>query len=393
MILVGKSRYQYKVRQKMGLNSILLFLALLGALMVIGGIGIAVSNAAQNRPAQPGIVLALIGLVVGLVFFIAGTGVVTVDATEVAVVFQSIGGDPANGSLWASPLGPGVHIITPFINTPTIYSTVNQTYTMSKTPSEGQVQGDDAVTVLTSDGQTVQLDVSVIYRVDPTKVNTLHLKYQTRYQDDFVRPTTQAAIRDIVSGYSVEQLYGSGRNEVAPKVLAVLAPEYSDAGLELRDVLVRTITFSDTFVKAIEDKQIAGQQAQQAIQEAERARTLAKGQADAAVTAAEGQANANVAEAKGEAQAIELQAVADADALGLINVQLQKNPQLIEWRYIEKLAQDVKLVLIPSNSPYLFDLQGLQNGALGSSTTSSATSTPTTSNTTATPQPTPTATQ
>ncbi len=114
----------------MGLGSVLLFIALLGGLMLIGGFGIAISNSAQNRPAQPGIVLALIGLVVAIVFFVAGTGVVTIDATQVAVVFQSLGGDSSNGSLWPTPLGPGVHIIVPFINIPTTYSTAIKTYTM-----------------------------------------------------------------------------------------------------------------------------------------------------------------------------------------------------------------------------------------------------------------------
>src|SRR5215470_16468948 len=166
----------------MGLGAVLLFIALLGGLMLIGGFGIAISNSAQNRPAQPGIVLALIGLVVAIVFFVAGTGVVTVEPTQVAVVFQSIGGDPANGSLWTAPLGPGVHVIVPFINEPIIYSTAIQTYTMSKTSAEGQVAGDDAVTVLTNDGQQVFIDISVLYRIDPAKANTVHLKYKDAFQ-------------------------------------------------------------------------------------------------------------------------------------------------------------------------------------------------------------------
>jgi len=53
------------------------------------------------------------------------------------VIFQSIGGDPATSSLWPTPLGPGVHIIVPIVNEPFFYSTEVQTYTMSKTASEG----------------------------------------------------------------------------------------------------------------------------------------------------------------------------------------------------------------------------------------------------------------
>src|SRR5258708_493160 len=129
----------------MTLSSILGFVSLAGWLMLIAGAGIAITNISQNRSGRPGILLAAAGLVVGLLFFVASTGLVEVGATEVAVVFQSVGGNPATNGLWPNPLQPGVHIIVPIINQPYIYSTEIQTYTMSKTPSEGQIAGDDSV--------------------------------------------------------------------------------------------------------------------------------------------------------------------------------------------------------------------------------------------------------
>ncbi|MEP7285772.1 MAG: prohibitin family protein [Chloroflexota bacterium] len=369
----------------MNLSSILGFVSLAGWLMVIGGAGIAITNAAQNRSGRPGILLAIVGLFVGILFFVASTGLITVGAAEVAVVFQSVGGDPANGSLIPVPLGPGVHIIVPVINEPFIYSTEVRNYTMSKTANEGGKSGDDSVAVRTQDGQQVYIDVSILYRVDPTKANLVHLKYRDRFEEDFVRPLVRADVRDVVSGYVVEDLLGNKRTEIATKIRDDVVGKFADAGLELRDLLLRNITFSDEYIKAVESKQVAQQQAEQAKQEAERARTLAKGQADAAVTAAQGQADAAVAEAKGDAQAIELRANADAKGLSVINDQLKKNPALIQWRYIEKLAQDVHLVLLPSNSPFLFDLKQLQDAA-ATGTDSTGTTTP--SQPTATPPPT-----
>src|SRR5215510_14145204 len=106
----------------MTISSILGFVAIAGGLMLLAGAGLAVSNAAQNRPARPGLVLALAGLILAIVFGIASAGVIVVGASEVAVVFQSVGGDPATNGLWPVPLGPGVHIIVPIINEPIIYS-------------------------------------------------------------------------------------------------------------------------------------------------------------------------------------------------------------------------------------------------------------------------------
>jgi len=185
-------------------------------------------------------------------------------------------------------------------------------------------------------------------------------------------------VRDVVSGYVVQDLLGDKRTTIQKQILDAVAPKFDDAGLELRDLLLRNITFSDEYIKAVDSKQVAEQAAEQAKQDAERVRTLAKGQADAAVTSAQGEADATVARAKGEAQSIELRAAADAKALALISEQLLKNPSLIQWRYIEKLAGDIRLILLPSNSPMLFDAQGLANsvGAGGVTTNATAQSTP-----------------
>ncbi len=295
----------------MNLSTILGFVALVGVLMLIGGAGLAISNAAQGHHSN---------------------------------------------RLWTEPLQPGVHIVIPVINTVFPYSTEIHTYTMSRTQNEGAVSGDDSIAVRTSDGQQVYADVTVLYKVDPAKVNTVHLKFRDRYEEDYVRPTVRSLVRDVVSGYVVNDLLGSKRAEIENTITTTLAKEFPDNGLALQSFLLRNITFSDEFIKAVEAKQVAQQQAEQAIQEADRARTLAKGNADAAVTAAQGEADANVARAKGDAQAIELRADADAKGLAVINDQLKGNPQLIQWRYIEKLAGDVRLVLVPSNSPFLFNM-------------------------------------
>ncbi len=358
----------------MSISSLLGFISLAGWVMVVAGGGIAISNASRNQSGRAGILLALAGLVVGILFFIFSSGVVEVGANQVAVVFQQIGGDPTHNSLEPIPLRPGVHIIVPVINVPTIYSTQINTYTMSKTPSEGQLQGDDSVKARTKDGQQVDIDVSVLYGISPVDANIVHVKWQNRYETDFVRPTTRTAVREIVSGYGVEDIYGDKRGEIQQKIHDALVQPFKDNGLLLSDLLLRNVTFSDDYIKAIKSKQVAQQDALRAVAEADKLRTQAKGQADAVVLGAQGDSDAAAARAKGDASAILTRAQAQADALGLINVQISKNPALIEYTYVEKLAANVSLVLLPSNSPFLFDLQSLMNQTkTGGTTTAPAT--------------------
>jgi prohibitin 2 len=356
----------------MSITSILGFLALLGVLLAIGGVALAFNNAANRRRPAPGLLLAFIGGILAVVFFVASSGVVQVNANEVAVVYQPFGGDPAEGRLAEQPRGPGVHIVVPGLNVPTIYSTRLETYTMSGVSNEGRVSGDDAIKARTRDGQQVDLDVSVVYGVSPRNVNLLHRRWQNRYEDEFVRPTSREAVREAVSAYGIEEIYGEKRAELKTKLIENLTPKFEANGLVLSDVLVRNITFSPEYIKAIEQKQVAAQDAARAVQEAERVRTQAKGQADAAVLAAKGESDALAARAQGEADAIRIRAKAEADALALINEQLQKNPLLIQYTYVQKLAEKVSIMLVPSNSPFLFDSKTFMPDATTPPVTSTA---------------------
>ncbi len=355
----------------MNVSTLLGFISLAGWVMVIAGAAIAISNAAQNRNGRPGVLLALAGLLIGVLFFVISQGVVEVGPNQVAVVFQRIGGDPKTSSLWPQPLKPGIHIITPIINEATVYSTRTLNYTMVGKVNEGAVSGNDAVEARTKDGQEVYVDATVLFSIDSNRVNDIHLRWQNRFESDFVRPTVRAAIREVISGYAAEDVYGEKRGTIPTDVRTMIEPKFAENGLQLNDLLIRNVTFSEVFVKAIEAKQVAQQQVEQAKQDAERARTAAKGQADAAVLTAKGDADSAIERARGEAQSIEVRAAADAKALALINEQISKNPLLVQWRYIEKLAQNITLALIPSNSPYLFDLQTLINQAGKPGTSSS----------------------
>ena len=141
-------------------------------------------------------------------------------------------------------------------------------------------------------------------------------------------------------------------------------PSLKVSGSELRnnDFVLRNITFTPEYAASIEQKQVAEQNAERAVflvaqqkQEAERLREEAKGDKDAAITRAEG-----------EAEATKIRAAGEAEALRLINEILAQNPNLLQFKYIEKLASNIKVMLLPANSPYLFDLQSL----IGQSTTS-----------------------
>ncbi len=332
-----------------GITAFLGVLSLVGFVAFIGGIGLVVVSASQGRPVRGGLLLAVLGLVVGLVFTLIGQGLLIVPNATAAVVYNQLTGSLEN------PRGPGTSVIIPGVQIATTYPLQQQTVEMSRNPRVGATGVDDAVDARSIDGQVVRLDITVLFALDLARLNDIHIRWQDRYLNDFVLPTVRSLSRDVVSNYRAEDIYGARRAEMEQAMQDSVSARFAEEGLILNDLLVRDITFSDEFTASIERAQIASQEAQQAElrveqirQEAEQRRVEAQGRRDAAILAAEG-----------EAQAIVLRAQAEAEALRLVSEQVAANPLLIQYLYVTELGDNVQLALVPSNTPFLFDISGM----------------------------------
>jgi regulator of protease activity HflC (stomatin/prohibitin superfamily) len=307
----------------------------------------------RNQPAK-GLTSLVVGLLItALLLTTIGAGLVFLQADEYGVVISAF--QPQGYRTQA--LGPGLHWIIPFIESVQKYSIARQTYTMSSATSEGAVQGDDSIQARTKDGQQIFIDASVIYAVDPTELIQLHINWQNRYEENVVRPVSRAAIRDAVSQFGVEELVSTKRAELESAIREEIQSSLGANNIIMQDFLLRNIRFSDEYAMAVEQKQIAEQQAQQAKfvveskkQEAEQARQVAQGQADAAVIAAQGAAQARL-----------IQAEAEAKANQLLSASL--TPTLLQYQYILKLAPGVQTIFVPSGNQFILPLPDTTNPA------------------------------
>jgi len=273
-------------------------------------------------------------VVAALLFSTLSAGVVIIDAREVGVVFNDFRGLRQNSLL------PGMHIVTPFVDHVYRYSTVQQSYTMSSIPSEGDVIGDDSLWSRTIDGQRVSVDATVFFEVDPAKASYVHAKWQDRYTNDFVRPAVRGVTRSSVSKYRVEEVYSLKREELQLSIEEELSESFSAEGLLLKGFIIRNVNFTDEYASSIEQKQIAEQ-------EAERMKFVVDRERE--------EANRKRVEAEGVKDAAIIQAEGEAEALRLISQALADNPDLLTYRYIEKLAPNISVLMLPSGAPFILD--------------------------------------
>lgn len=326
-------------------------------LIVVGLIILAIVRATRGQKVRAISVSILALAIAAAILTTVSAGLVFIQPEERGVVISAV----APKGYREEALQPGLNWIVPFLENVRIYRISRQTYTMSIAPSEGQIIGDDSISARTADGQEVLVDASVIFAVDPGKVVQVHIEWQDRFSMELVRPLARGIIRDVVAQYGVEEVYSSQRSEITNQISTVLEQKLAQNGLLLIDFVLRNITFSPEYAASVEQKQIAEQLAQQAKfvveqrkQEAEQARQVAQGRADASVI-----------QAKGEAEARLIQADAESKALQTIAQAVQDNPYLIYYLYILKINPSIQTMLLPSNTPFLYQLPDIQTALPG----------------------------
>jgi len=278
-------------------------------------------------------------LVLAILFTTLGNSIVIIDAGEVGVVFNVFTGTKE------TPLYPGMHVVIPYVNEVYRYSTREQIYTMSLSQAEGEIMGDDSLWSPTKEGLQVGIDSSTRYALDPRKAPYVHNAFRDTYVQVLIRPTIRSIVRHYVSQNTVTDVYGPKRREIQEAIERDMRARFEAEGFLLLSFDIRNVNFTEQYKQAIEQKQIAQQQAEQMQyvlqreqQEAERKRVEAKGIKDAAIIKAEG----------------------EAEALRLISQALKENPSLLTYRYIEKLAPNINVMMIPSSNPFILDLSQIQ---------------------------------
>jgi regulator of protease activity HflC (stomatin/prohibitin superfamily) len=311
-------------------------------------IAYSVLRASRKTPVKSAVTVTIVLVVVAIALTVVNSGLVFIQPQERGVVISAFAPDGYR----PEPLEPGLAWVIPFFESVQVYPISYQTYTMSIATEEGQRAGDDSIAARTADGQEILVDSSVIFAVDPTQVVRVHVLWQDRYEEELVRAQARSIIRDVVSQFNVSEVVSTERFTLIEQINVEMTEKLNENGLTLVDFILRNITFSDEYAAAVEQKQIAEQQAQEAQllvekkkQEAEQARQEAQGQADAAVIAAEGQAEARVIEAEAEAEALQVQAEV-----------LAQYPDLLTYVYINKLSPNVDVMFLPSDNPFIFPL-------------------------------------
>ena len=165
------------------------------------------------------------------------------------------------GKVKENEVKSGLHIINPFAKI-TMMSIRTEEYTMSVTQDEGQVSGADAITSLTKEGLSVDLDMTVLYRIDEEKASDIYKDVGLNFENKILRPSIRTSIRDIIAQYEAKDIYSEKRQEAADKIRDNLVADLETRGIIIEEVLLRNVALPANLAQAIQEKLQAEQEAQ-----------------------------------------------------------------------------------------------------------------------------------
>ena len=190
------------------------------------------------------------------------------------------------------------------------------------TCNDGQVE--QCLEAFSAETQDVFIIPTVNLSVSPDNIQQLFTEVGPDYIDKLVRPRLHQIFKDeTVLFESVE--IAPNREVIRARVRARLITELAPFSITVEDLLLDNVDFRQVFKDAIEDKQVAEQEAQKQIE---------------LIRAARAEADQVIERARGEAEANRVLAES-----------LRENGNFIlQFRAIEKLAPNVRIMLLDSNS-------------------------------------------
>jgi len=255
--------------------------------------------------------LGRVGGTLGAGAFVASQCIYNVDGGERAVLFDSL-----RGGVLPDVRGEGTHLLVPVIQRPIIMDV------RTKPREIPSVTG-------TKDLQMVNIKLRVLWRPVLEELPKLYRELGTDFDERVLPSIGNEVLKSVVAQYNAEELL-SKREEVSARVKADMMKRARNFHLLFDDVAITHLTFGREFMKAIEAKQVASQ-------EAERQQWVVK-------------------RAEQERQAVVTRAEGEAEAALIITAAMEKTGNaIIEVRRIDaakeiagKLASSRNIVYLPS---------------------------------------------
>jgi prohibitin 2 len=236
----------------------------------------------------------------------------------------------------AGELNPGLHFILPAIDKVVLVPTLKKTYEASDNPQESKSDFPDVIiSALTSDGQQIRVGITARFMIQPGKAAWIvqNLGTEEEYVEKVVKTEIRGSGRRVPTKFAAYDLYTKRSYEAQQVLFDEIAPNFAKNGLILDELVLRNINFTAEYARTLEEKQIALENISTEKNKLEQEK-IRKEQ--------------KIVEAEGDAKSIEIRQIA-----------LTKNPTIIQWEFVQKLAPNIQWGVLPQNVIPMLNMQNM----------------------------------
>ena len=245
-------------------------------------------------------------------------------AFSIAIVPDGFAGVRVSQIWGARPgtLYPGVHLITPLVDSVELYDTREQVYTTAairptlpsgnlSATATSPVAPPEVLTVQAREGLNIGLAVSVRYRLDPQRLSYIHANLPRAVGDEVVAPTVATIYRQLAPNYITREIFATKREELRWAAANAITSRLASDGIVVREVLLRDLKLPEEYAQGLEGLLLKEQENERLGTETE----IKQKQVKIAELEAEAQKSRDVKQAEAQAQVRVLQAKAEADSM------------------------------------------------------------------------------
>ena len=183
------------------------------------------------------------------------------------------------GNVSENVLQEGIHLKIPFIQT-----IIKMDNRIVKLEVETEA--------FSKDLQTVETRLAINYRVSKDKSYAIYKNVGSDYETILVNPAVNEVLKAITAKYTAEESVAN-RSLISQGLIEELNNKLNKNGIYVEDVNIINFEFSEAYIAAIEEKQVAEQRLLKAKTEKEEAIVKAEAEAETLRIQSEAQAKAN----------------------------------------------------------------------------------------------------
>jgi regulator of protease activity HflC (stomatin/prohibitin superfamily) len=242
-------------------------------------------------------------------------------AMGIVVVPSGMGGIRVSQTSGTRPgtLYPGVHWITPLVDSVVLYDLRDQVLTTSSgkdgmetiSASDAKVKRAGDFTVQSKEGLTVGLAITVRYKLDSRRLDFIHANLPQPVEREIVPPVVASTFRELAPSYTVRDVFSERREEIRHSAADLITQRLAKDGILVKEVMLRDVQLPPEYAKGLEGLLLKEQENEGLGVETE----MKAKQVKIAELEAEATKIQKVKEAEGAATVRVLQAKSEADAM------------------------------------------------------------------------------